>query len=284
MTDVQGRTAFITGGANGIGLGIARSLARAGVKLALADIDAEALARAKAELGAVTVVETYVLDVRDRQAYAAAADAAESALGPVSLLFNNAGIAGSIPAHRITYDQWDWALGINLNGPINGVQTFLPRMMERGQGGHIVNTASGAGLVAAGSGLMYTTTKFGVVGLSEALNLELQSAGIGVSVLCPGPVATDIVRRSAEALPTQGMTLSPEQQAAGDQRRAMATQFLAQGVPIDTVGDMVLDAIRNNRFYILTDRLVADAIKARTEAMLGALPAEPALAWAGQAS
>ena len=212
MTEVKGRTAFITGGANGIGLGIARAFAGAGVNLALADLDAAALERTKAELEVVTPVETIVLDVRDRNSYARAADEVERKLGPVSLLFNNAGVAGGAPVHKLTYELWDWAIGINLCGVINGVQTFLPRIAERGEGGHIVNTASGAGLAATGSGVLYCTSKFGVVGMSEALNIELASAGIGVSVLCPGPVATDIIARGqpthvpmAESpLPTNG--------------------------------------------------------------------------------
>lgn len=272
MTDVQGRTAFITGGANGIGLGIARSFARAGAKLALADIDAAALARAKAELQNIAQVETFQLDVRDRAAYATAAEAAERALGPVSLLFNNAGVAGGAPAEKLSYDLWDWAIGINLYGVINGVQTFLPKMVERGQGGHIVNTASGAGLVATGSGVLYTTSKFGVVGMSEALHPELAPAGIGVSVLCPGPVATDIVQRSADSAPNTATPLSEEQKRRGAERRAQMSQVLKQGVSPDDVGEMVLKAVRENILYIHTDRIVEELIKARTKALLEALP------------
>jgi len=272
MTDVQGRTAFITGGGNGIGLGIARSFARAGARLALADVDAAALVRAKAELGAIAPVETFQLDVRDRDAYATAADAAERALGPVSLLFNNAGVAGGAPAAKLTYDLWDWAIGINLHGVINGVQTFLPRMVERGHGGHIVNTASGAGLAATTSGVLYTTSKFAVVGLSEALNAELGAAGIGVSVLCPGPVATDIVQRSADTAPKAGLLLSEEQERLGAERRAMATEMLKQGVGIDDVGEMVLKAVQQGSLYIHTDRIMEGLIKARTVALLDAMP------------
>ncbi len=165
MEDVKGKTAFITGGARGIGLGIARAFARAGVKLAIADIDPDSLASAKSELAKLTAVETFKLDVRDREAYARVADEAEARLGPVSILCNNAGVAA---ATRFTYEFWDWMLGINLNGVINGIQTFMPRMLERGGDGHIVNTASGAGLVAEGSSVMYSTSKFAVVGLSES--------------------------------------------------------------------------------------------------------------------
>jgi NAD(P)-dependent dehydrogenase (short-subunit alcohol dehydrogenase family) len=274
MTDVAGRTAFITGGANGIGLGIARAFAGAGAKLALADVDADALAAAKAELSAITPTETVVLDVRDREAYAAAADQVEAALGPVSLLFNNAGVAGSAPVTKLSYALWDWAMGINLDGPINGVQTFLPRMAARGGGGHIVNTASGAGLVEAGSGVMYHTAKFGVVGLSESLRPELRSLGIGVSVLCPGPVATGIIDRTSASRPSglRGMSETDRERAAVGLARAKA--MLATGVNPDDVGQMVLKAVQDGQFYIHTDRTVAGLVARRTEEILAAFPPE----------
>ncbi|CAG4896576.1 SDR family NAD(P)-dependent oxidoreductase [Paraburkholderia saeva] len=272
MTDVKGRTAFITGGGNGIGLGIARSLAREGVKLALADIDAAGLARAKAELQGITSVEAFQLDVRDRDAYAETAEAVERALGPVTLLFNNAGVAGASPVGKLTYDLWDWYIGINLHGVINGVQTFLPKMLKGGQGGHIVNTASGAGLVAANAGVLYTTSKFGVVGMSEALSAELGLIGIGVSVLCPGPVATDIVQRSMDAAPKADASLSEAQERRVTEGVAQAIQYLKQGVSIDEVGAMVLKAIQENSLYIHTDRQAEALIKARTKALLDAMP------------
>jgi NAD(P)-dependent dehydrogenase (short-subunit alcohol dehydrogenase family) len=272
MTDVQGRTAFITGAGNGIGLGIARSFARAGAKLALVDVDAAALARAKTELQGITSVETFRLDVRDRDAYATTAEAAERVLGPVSLLFNNAGVAGGAPAWKLTYELWDWVIGINLYGVVNGVQTFLAKMVERRKGGHIVNTASGAGLAASGSGVLYTTSKYGVVGMSEALHAELASTGIGVSVLCPGPVATGIVQRSADSAPKREVSLSEEEERRAAERLALATQILQQGVSIDAVGEMVLKAVQENRLYIHTDRVMEEAIKARAKALVDAMP------------
>lgn len=271
MTDVQGRVAFITGGANGIGLGIARSLARAGARLALVDLDVDALARAKAELRHVTPVETFQLDVRDRDAYAAIAEKVEGSLGPVSLLFNNAGVAGGGAAINLTFDRWDWGIGINVHGVINGVQTFLPRMIDRGEGGHIVNTASGAGL-AAGASVLYTTAKFAVVGMSEALHFELAPAGIGATVVCPGPVATDIMDRTAKLMPPGGEKLADDERKQLGERRAALAQMLQQGVSPDDVGEMILKAVRENRLYVHTDRFMEEAIKKRTEALLAAMP------------
>ena len=275
MTDVAGRTAFITGGANGIGLGIARALAGAGAKLVLVDLDAEALDRAKTELSARTPTETFQLDVRDRGAYASVADAAEAALGPVSLLFNNAGVAGGVAAVRMTYELWDWGMGVNLQGVINGVQTFLPRMAQRGGGGQIVNTASGAGLVEAGSGVLYHTAKFAVVGMTEALRVELEPLGIGCTVLCPGPVATDIIARTRRLQPRRDEPpASSAERESGDDRVRRMTSWLARGVQPDDVGQMVLKAVEANRLYIHTDRAVCALIEARTRALLEAMPAE----------
>jgi NAD(P)-dependent dehydrogenase (short-subunit alcohol dehydrogenase family) len=266
MEDVKGMTVFITGGARGIGLGIARAFARAGMKLAIADIDPDSLAAAKSELAKLTAVETFNLDVRDREAYARVADEAEARLGPVSIVCNNAGVAA---ATRFTFEFWDWMLGINLNGVINGIQTFMPRMLERGGGGHIVNTASGAGLVAEGSGVMYNTSKFAVVGLSESLRRELEPKRIGVSVLCPGPVGTNIVANSRI---TQPAARNAEEAKMWDAVTEQVTAQLARGVAPDEVGEMVLAAVKANRLYILTDRIVEKYVEARTKAILDALP------------
>ncbi|WP_439814718.1 SDR family NAD(P)-dependent oxidoreductase [Zavarzinia sp. CC-PAN008] len=276
MTDVQGRVGFITGGASGIGLGIARAFAKAGAKLALADIDKARLEEARTELAEFTRVETYVLDVRDRDAFTKVADQVEHDLGPVSLVFNNAGVGGGAPPAKLTYAMWDWVMGVNLNGVIHGVQTFLPRIAARGQGGHIVNTASGAGLVAVGTGVLYHTSKFAVVGMSEALHAELQADGIGVSVLCPGPVATRIMDTSATLRPEAPPALTPEQQALAEQSAAWFRKALAEGVHPDEVGRMVLDAVQNNRLHILTDRVIEQALEARTKALFAALPAAQA--------
>jgi NAD(P)-dependent dehydrogenase (short-subunit alcohol dehydrogenase family) len=265
----DGRVAFVTGGAQGIGLGIARALSAAGAKVAIADVDSAGLAAAEQELSGRTDAMAVTLDVRDRDAYARVADAVESRLGPVTLLFNNAGVAGGVAVAQMSYQSWDWVMGINVQGVYNGVQTFVPRMIERGRGGYVVNTASGAGLVATASGFLYTTSKFAVVGLSEALNLELAHHGIGVSVLCPGPVATKIFRNTA--------ALNPDRPAAPPspdlaRRLAAVEAFLAAGTPPDAVGEMVLAAMRAGRLHIYTDDMMEPLIRRRTEQLLAALP------------
>jgi NAD(P)-dependent dehydrogenase (short-subunit alcohol dehydrogenase family) len=167
----------------------------------------------------------------------------------------------------MSYETWDWVIGVNLHGVYNGIQTFVPRMIERGNGGHVVNTASGAGLVVASSGFLYATSKFGVVGLSEALHEELARYDIGVSVLCPGPVATDIVLNTANLRPAGDVPSTAVQAAL-----ARSHDWLAGGTPPDAVGQMVLAAIVAGRLHILTDDLVADMVTQRARRILDALP------------
>jgi len=239
----------------------------------LTDLDEAALAGAKKELQGITQVEVFAFDVRDREAYARAAEEAERVLGPVTLLFNNAGIAGGDSVRNLSYSLWDWYLGINLYGVVNGIQTFLPKMIATSQGGHIVNTSSGAGLAATGAGLYYTTSKFAVVGMSEELNLELKSTGIGVSVLCPALVATNILKRSTEAAPKAETPLPAEVEKRIAEAVMQSNQrLLQQGVGIDDVGEMVLKGVRENALYIFTDRVMEEPIKSRTKALLEALP------------
>ncbi len=264
MREWKGSVAFITGGAQGIGLGTARALGKRGVRLALADIDEGALASSKKELSQLTEVETFPLDVRDRAGYAAAAAEAEARLGSVDLLFNNAGIAPYSSLPRMGYEQWDLVLGINLNGVINGIQTFLPRMLERGTGGYIVNTASGAGLLA-GTNALYATSKFAVVGLSESLRLQAAKYGIEVSVLCPAYVDTNIVATTAAL--AGGVSIG--------QTAAMAHETvdnLKAGKSIDEVGETVIAGMEAKAMWIFTDDVIAPYLKLRTEMMLKAFP------------
>ena len=273
MERIEERTAFITGGARGIGLGVARAFAREGTKLVLVDIDEDALNAARTELSERTSVETFVLDVRDREAYARVADEVEARLGPVSILCNNAGVAGGAGVTYMNYAQWDWVMGINLNGVINGIQTFVPRMIERKITAHIVNTASAAGLVGEGSGVLYATSKFAVVGLSEALRHELATFGIGVSVLCPGPVATNIIQNSRAFPGRPQIAAKPAEIEIRERLVAQLSAYLASGVAPDEVGRMVIAGVKANRLYILTDRVIAGPIPARTKSLMEAMPA-----------
>ncbi|MGW6936982.1 SDR family NAD(P)-dependent oxidoreductase [Lentzea sp. NPDC054927] len=259
MREWTGTVAFITGGARGIGLGIARALGRRGVRLALADIDETALAGSAEELSRVTAVETYRLDVRDRAGFAAAAQEAEEALGQVDLLFNNAGIVPHAAVEELSYDKWDLALAVNLTGVINGIQTFLPRMIERG-GGYVVNTASAAGLVSDPN-LLYATAKFAVVGLSESLRLNVVEHGIDVSVLCPGPVDTDIVANTR---------LLEGSVALRDDLVPVVATFLKSGPSVDAVGEMVVAGMEARQPWIFTGDEVRPHLVKRMAALLEA--------------
>ena len=271
MHAFEHQTAFITGGAQGIGLGIARQLARRGARLVITDIDEARLAVAQEELGQLSPTSTYVLDVRDRQAFERIAEDAEDHVGPVSLLFNNAGVAG---VGSLSYDNWDWVIDVNLKGVINGVQCFLSRMQARGQPAHIINTASVAGVIGSTmSSPIYNTSKYAVVGLSEALRWQLEQGGspVSVSVLCPGAVATDIISNTLDAKPGDTHTLRE-----GDLGQALSQaqdMLLDQGLDTDQVGELVIQGMLENAPFIFTDRSVAQALSERTQIMLACMPA-----------
>lgn len=252
MKDFAGRTAFVTGGANGVGIGIVRNLLERGAKVAIADIRQDAIDRALQSLDNREVMGVQ-LDVASRDGFKAAADAVEAQFGPVSILVNNAGVNLFQPIEESSYDDWDWLLGVNLHGVINGVQTFVPRMVERvkaGQqvGGHVVNTASMAAFLAGGSPGIYNTTKYAVRGLSESLRYSLLQYGIGVSVLCPGLVksyiyASDDIR--PDGLKAQMKAVD----TAAVERLAGVHEF---GMEPDVIGARVIEAVEANRLYIFS--------------------------------
>ncbi|HEY4341077.1 MAG TPA: SDR family NAD(P)-dependent oxidoreductase, partial [Steroidobacteraceae bacterium] len=195
MKDLGGKIAFVTGGSSGIGLGLVRVLAAAGMKVAFTYRQArhrdEALEYFRLHPG--QHVHPIRLDVTDRAAFKVAADEAERVLGgPVQLLINNAGVGVHGLMEHATYADWDWVMGVNVGGVINGLTTFLPRMLASGLPGHIVNVSSIGGIAALGSVGLYATSKFAVVGLSEALRTDMIGRPIGVSVYCPGPVKSNI--------------------------------------------------------------------------------------------
>jgi len=263
MKDLAGRTAFVTGGANGIGLGLARVLLDQGCKVAIADIREDSIEAALASLDNREVMGVQ-LDVSSRARFVEVADEVEDRLGPVSLLFNNAGVNLFRPIDESSYADWDWVLGVNLGGVINGVTTFVPRMKERGLGGHIVNTASMASFLASGSPGIYNCSKFAVRGLSESLRHSLHSHGIGVSVLCPGLVNSEIYR-------------SDEIRTAGTEEGGHATdpgfvQMLGNvhkfGMDPVEVAEKVVAAIRANRFYIFSHPEFKDELREVFEQVL----------------
>ncbi len=253
MRDVSGRTAFITGAAGGIGLGMARAFIAAGMRVAIADINADKLAAAAESLRATGAeVCPVVLDITSPAAWAHALEAAEAALGPISVLCNNAGIGqGRFPDGRpielaeMPEALWHLVIDINVHGTFNGIRAAAPRMKAQG-GGHIVNTASMAGLVSPGGLGAYCASKYAVVGLSEALRAELAPHNIGVSVLCPGGVRTDFVASSAER-----RAATPGAEEGMAQPLATRADPAPRMDPLN-VGHRVLAAIRNDDFYIIT--------------------------------
>jgi NAD(P)-dependent dehydrogenase (short-subunit alcohol dehydrogenase family) len=252
MNEFNDKTAFITGAANGIGRGIAAALASAGARIAIADIDPDALetTRAAFEAAGATVLAV-PLDVSERSAVEDAAEQIEAAFGPVHLLVNNAGITlGPVPVTDIEDQMWDWIFGVNLFGVVNGVRTFVPRMLAAGQEGHVVNTASIGGLqvnaeLQNGS---YSMTKYAVVALSEALQLQLAGSAVGVSVLCPALVRTTLQESAGRRPERFG---GPYDKVVHGHELEMPTMQPTELLP-DEVGDRVLAAIRNGEFYIFT--------------------------------
>jgi len=190
LQSLDGKVAVVTGGASGIGFALAEILRAEGMRLVIADVEAERLAEAARSLDAIGVVA----DVSDPIQVAALAQKAVSACGTVHLLCNNAGIGPMAPVSELTLADWDWMLGVNLRGTVNGVTHFLPILRGNPDGGHLLNTGSMASLMPVPSLAAYCTSKYGVLALSEVLALEMTAAGakVGVTVLCPGPVATDL--------------------------------------------------------------------------------------------
>jgi len=272
MMDVRGKVAFITGGASGIGLGIAHALVDAGAKVVLADLRPDHLSSAREAFvgrGQSASVHTIQLDVTDREGFAAAAKETERVFGTVQILVNNAGVGIEGPFKDATYADWDFGLGVNLGGVINGLQTFLPRMRALGRGGHVVNTASLAALVTMPAHMViYVASKAAVLALTEAIRAELAEEHIGVTVLCPGPVRSNIhelMKNRPERFAQNAAFLS-------------AAQRLSQRVPSQLwmdpaeVGAMILKAIQDDQLYVITHGEWRPAMIARNEAMLAATP------------
>lgn len=253
MKDLAGKTAFVTGGASGIGLGIATSLAQAGVKVMLCDIEQAALDEALAGLRATNAdVSGVIADVSIKSELQKAAQATLNAYGDVHIVVNNAGVGGGGGYGAWTDASWEWTIGVNLMAVVWGVEIFGPLIERHGQGGHIVNTASMAGVIS-GSGNAYNVTKYGVVALSEGLRVELAPRGIGVSVLCPGFIRTRIAE-SARNRPERFQ--DTDQRAPSSLEAEWLTNIRARveaGIDPRYVGELVREAIENDWGYIFTD-------------------------------
>jgi NAD(P)-dependent dehydrogenase (short-subunit alcohol dehydrogenase family) len=275
MQELGGKIAFVTGGSSGIGLGLVKVLAAAGMKVAFTYRQAshrdEALEHFRRHSG--QRVHAIALDVTDRPGFTAAADEAEQVLGgPVQVLINNAGVGVHGLMEHATYADWDWVMAVNVGGVINGLKTFLPRMLSAGLPGHIVNVASIGGIAALGSVGLYATSKFAVVGLTEALRTDMIGRPIGVSVYCPGPVKSNI-GDSARSRPAQ---LAESGYAApGKEQGAPTPQFMLHAMDAVTAAGYVLDGIRHNRLFILSHPEFREVLTARSELLLGSIPDEP---------
>jgi NAD(P)-dependent dehydrogenase (short-subunit alcohol dehydrogenase family) len=240
------RVAVITGGAGGIGMTMARAFAARGARLVLADIHEERLAAAAADLRAEGAeVLARVTDVTRLESAQELADATFDHFGAAHILCNNAGIAVLGPMVNATTADWRLTFDINFWGVVHGVQAFLPRMVEQGQGGHVLNTASMAGLTGMAWLGVYSASKFAVVGLTESLARELRGAGIGVSVLCPMIVDTELNQHTQEIL--KESTLGPTAAVAPP-----ASEMKGGVVSAEEVARRVVRAIDRGQFYILT--------------------------------
>ena len=262
MQNLEGKTAFVTGGASGIGLGIAKALLGAGMKVVIADIRDDHLASATDELAGGENVLAVKLDVTNREQFSAAADAAEAAFGKIHILVNNAGVAVVGPTELATFSDWDWVNGVNVGGAINGVVTILPRILAHGEGGHIVCTASMSALVPVGGTAIYSAGKAYVTSMMECMRPELEGRGVICSAFCPGAVQSNI----AEAGKTRPADLADSGYAEADKRRQNGGNLMHLYQTKDEVGQRVLRGILADELYILTHSEFLDGVRERGEA------------------
>lgn len=272
MRDLAGKTAFVTGGASGIGLALGRAFARSGMKVMLADIEEGTLQEAVKSLQEISPdISGIVCDVTDAESVERAAQAAFDAFGRVHVVCNNAGVAAGGGIDHISLDNWRWVIDVNLMGVVHGIKSFLPHIRAHGEGGHIVNTASMAGMETGLGFSPYGASKFAVVGMSEGLCHQLKPLGVGVSVLCPHFVRTGIgdSGRNRPARYGRSQPLDPASPAA-----AMVAEIARQieaGLDPDTVAGRVLTAILNDELYIFTHPGMRAEVEGRFATILAAM-------------
>jgi len=272
MRELSGRTAFITGGASGIGLELGRAFVAAGMKVMLADVETGALERAVASLREVTSdICGVACDVADADSVERAAQATFDAFGHVHVVCNNAGVAAGGGIDNISLDNWRWVIDVNLMGVVHGIRTFLPHLRAHGEGGHIVNTASMAGINGGLGFSPYTASKFAVVAMSEGLSMQVKPHGIGVSVLCPSFVRTAIgdSGRNRPARYGQPQPLDPASPAG--LMVAEIARRLQAGLDPSDVAARVVSAIRNDELYIFTHPNMRDEVDVRFAAIQAAM-------------
>jgi len=269
MQNLAGKTAIVTGGASGIGLGISRALLAAGMNVAIGDLRETELAAAREALGSPDNLVALPLDVTDRQAYAAFADAVEARFGKIHLLANNAGVVVSGPVEQASFSDWDWVIDVNLRGTANGIVIVLPKILSHGEGGHIVNTASTSGIMPHPGAAIYVATKSAIVGMSEAMRGELEPRGVIVSVLCPGPVRSRIT--------DAGRNRSDDYAGSGYEPGPMGGggELPPWMMGADEVGELVREGVEKDWLYILTHNEHGEGLAERAAALQAALPDRP---------
>jgi len=270
MENFKGKTAFISGGASGIGLAMAKQFLGVGMQVVIADIRADALNKALATLGGGTMVRALTLDVTDRKNWTIVSDEIDQ----VDIVCSNAGVFLGGPTQDATYDDWDFVLGVNLQGTINCIHTFVPRMIKQKTGGHIVLTSSINGLFQSGGAGVYTASKFAVTGLGESLRVNLAPYNIGVSLLHPGPVASGLFASTPEVRPKH-LSHTGAYAVRLDATDPISQEIFATAMSIDEVGRKVLNGIKRNDLYIITHGEIRNVLEARAKALLAALPDEP---------
>jgi NAD(P)-dependent dehydrogenase (short-subunit alcohol dehydrogenase family) len=264
MRELAGKTAFVSGGASGIGFALGRAFAEAGMKVMLADIETDALAAAVKSLRKFGPdVRGVTCDVADPVSVERAAKASYEAFGNVHVVCNNAGVAGGGGIDNISIDTWRWVLDVNLMGVVHGIHTFLPHIRAHGEGSHIVNTASMAGLQSGLGFSPYATSKFAVVAMSEGLAIQLQPLGIGVTVLCPGYVRTRISESGRNRPARYGPTQTPDPAGSTGALAARIAELVQSGLDPSDVAAQVLTAIREEELYVFTHPEMGGEVKER---------------------